>query len=95
VPQPVIDEAWKQGEPRQSSTVFKSPCTFVGWPAVPTRVLVGRDDRFLAAGFQRRVARERLGISADDMPGGHLVALSQPEELTDRLDRYAAEIRLV
>jgi hypothetical protein len=25
------------------------------------------------------------------MPGGHLIALSQPEELADRLERYAAE----
>ncbi len=45
------------------------------------------------ADFQRRVARERLGISADEMPGGHLVALSQPEELAVRLEAYATEIR--
>ena len=85
VPQPVIDDAWAQGEPRQSDTVFGSPCTFKAWPTVPTRVLVGRDDRFFPAEFQRRVARERLGISADEMPGGHLVALSQPAELATRL----------
>src|SRR5262249_26035671 len=85
VPQPVIEEARAQGEPRQSASVFASPCTFVSWPAVATRVLVAHDDRFLPADFQRRVARERLGISADEMPGGHLVALSQPEELAARL----------
>lgn len=88
VPQPVIDEAWAQGEPRQSDTVFASPCRFETWPAVPTRVLIGRDDRFLPADFQRRVARDRLGISADEMRGGHLVALSQPEDLAERLDAY-------
>jgi pimeloyl-ACP methyl ester carboxylesterase len=70
VPQPVIDEAWAQGEPRQSDTVFASPCSFETWPAVPTRVLIGRDDRFFPADCQRRVARERLGISADEMQGG-------------------------
>ena len=91
VPQPVIDEAWAQGEPRQSDTVFASRCTFKSWPAAPTRVLVGRDDRFFPAGFQRRVARERLGIAADEMPGGHLVALSQSEELSERLVAYAVE----
>ena len=90
VPQPVIDEAWAQGEPRQSDTVFGSPCTFKAWPTVPTHVLVGRDDRFFPAEFQRRVARERLGISADEMPGGHLVALSQPEELARRLVAHVA-----
>ena len=93
VPQPVIAEAWAQGEPRQSDTVFASPCTFESWPAVPTRVLIGRDDRFLPAGLQRRIGRERLGISADEMPGGHLVALSQPEELAARLEAYASDVR--
>ena len=92
VPQPVIDEAWAQGEPRQSNAVFASPCTFENWPAVPTRVLIARDDRFFPADFQRRVAQERLGLSADEMPGGHLVALSQPEELKVRLERYAADV---
>jgi pimeloyl-ACP methyl ester carboxylesterase len=90
VPQPVIDAAWAQGEPRQSDTVFGSPCTFETWPKVPTHVLIARDDRFFPAEFQRRVARERLGIQGDEMPGGHLVALSQPDELTRRLVTYAA-----
>ena len=89
VPQPVIDAAWAQGEPRQSDTVFGSPCTFEAWPAVPTRVLIARDDRFFPAEFQRRLARERLNISGDEMRGGHLVALSQPDELTARLVTYA------
>jgi pimeloyl-ACP methyl ester carboxylesterase len=93
VPRPVIDDAWAKGEPRQSDTVFGSPCTFKTWPAVPTRVLVGRDDRFFPAEFQRGVARERLGISADEMPGGHLVALSQPAELSTRLAAYVATRR--
>jgi pimeloyl-ACP methyl ester carboxylesterase len=88
VPQPVIDKALAQGEPRQSDSVFGSRCDFKTWPAVPTRVLIGRDDRFFPAEFQRRVARERLGISADEMPGGHLVALSQPTELSERLNAY-------
>jgi pimeloyl-ACP methyl ester carboxylesterase len=90
VPQPVVDDALAQGEPRQSDTVFGSPCTFETWPAVPTRVLVGRDERFFPAEFQRRVARERLGISADEMIGGHLVAMSQPAELSRRLIAYVA-----
>jgi hypothetical protein len=51
---------------------------------------VARDDRFFPAEFQRRIARERLGIEADEMPGGHLVALSQPDELSQRLSAYAA-----
>jgi pimeloyl-ACP methyl ester carboxylesterase len=88
VPQPVIDEAWAQGEPRQSEAVFNSKCNFARWPAIPTRVLVGRDDRFFPVEFQKRVARERLGITADEMLGGHLVALGQPAELSARLLAY-------
>ncbi len=50
---------------------------------MPTRVIAGRDDRFFPLDFQRRVARERLGAEVDEVPGGHLVALSQPAELTE------------
>ena len=92
VPQPVIDAAFAQGEPRQSDTVFASPCRFERWPDVPTRVLIGRDDRFFPAEFQRRVARERLGIAPDEMSGGHLVALSRPSELAERLVGYASTV---
>ena len=94
VPKPVIDEAWAQGEPRQSNTVFASRCAFETWPAVPTRVLVARDDRFFPADFQRRLAHERLGMPVDEMPGGHLVALSQPDELVARLEAYSADPRV-
>jgi pimeloyl-ACP methyl ester carboxylesterase len=60
---------------------------------VPTHVVIARDDRFFPAEFQRRVARERLGIPGDEVPGGHLVALSQPDELTQRLVSYATRRR--
>ncbi|WP_223257140.1 hypothetical protein [Arthrobacter globiformis] len=39
--------------------------------------------------FQRRVVRTRLGLGTDEIPGGHLVALSNPVELARRLDGYA------
>jgi pimeloyl-ACP methyl ester carboxylesterase len=45
------------------------------------RVVAGADDRLFPAEFQQRLARERLGIEADVLPGGHLIALSQPETL--------------
>ena len=92
VPRHVVDEALAQGPPRQSDKPFTTPCTFDVWPDVPTRVLVGRDDRFFPREFQRRVARERLGITPDEMPGGHLVALSRPRELAERLEAYAADV---
>jgi hypothetical protein len=44
---------------------------------------------FLAA-WARRHARERLGLEADEIDGGHYVTLSRPRELAERLDAYAA-----
>ena len=32
-----------------------------------------------------KVARERLGLEADALPGGHLIALARPEPLADYL----------
>ncbi|MFB9235415.1 alpha/beta fold hydrolase [Plantactinospora siamensis] len=84
VPPEVTAEAMRY-EPPQSGTPFQKPWPLVAWPDVPTRILVGRDDRFFPADFQRRVARERLGIEPEELPGGHLAALSHPRELADRL----------
>jgi pimeloyl-ACP methyl ester carboxylesterase len=77
---------------RQSDTPFAQPVAMDAWPDVPTRVLIGRDDRFFPAEFQRRVAEERLRITPDEMPGGHLVALGHPAELADRLEDYRREV---
>lgn len=75
-----------------SDTPFGQPCDFERWPDVPIKVLVGSDDRFFPADFQRRVAKQRLSVDADELPGGHLIALSNPHGLADRLERYAAEL---
>jgi pimeloyl-ACP methyl ester carboxylesterase len=72
----------------QSGTPFAEPWPLDRWPDVPTRVLAGRDDRFFPLAFQRRVAAERLGLPVDEVPGGHLVALSRPAELAERLVSY-------
>ncbi len=66
-----------------------------GLARVPTRVLICRDDRLFPPGFLRRVARERLGITPDEIDGGHTPALSRPHELVDRLEAYAAEQGLI
>jgi pimeloyl-ACP methyl ester carboxylesterase len=67
------------------------PSPLAKWPDVPTRVLLCREDRLLPASFVRRVARERLGVTADEIDGGHTPALSRPRELATRLVAYAAE----
>ena len=72
----------------EADIAFGQPCAIERWPDVPTRVIAGRDDRFFPLEFQRRVALQRLGADVDEVPGGHLAALSRPAELTDRLTRY-------
>lgn len=72
----------------QSGAPFERPWPLAAWPDVPTSFLLCRDDRFFPAPFQRRVVRERLGIVADEMDGGHLPALARPDELAARLLDY-------
>ena len=91
VPRSVTEEAQVRGEPKQSDHVFASPCTFKAWPAIPIHVLVASEDRLFPAAFQQRIACERLGVEATLLPGGHLVALSQPDELAARLLSYASD----
>lgn len=69
----------------ESDAVFGSVCDFREWPEIPIRVVAGADDRFFPVGFQQRVARDRLGIEPDVLPGGHLIALSQPAALAGHL----------
>jgi pimeloyl-ACP methyl ester carboxylesterase len=92
VPPEVRAEALRRGEPQQSWTPMTQPWPLAAWPDVPTRVLAGRDDRLFPASFQRRVADERLSLSTDEVEGGHLVALSQPRALAERLESYRIAI---
>jgi hypothetical protein len=84
----VPPEVAAEGEAHQRSeanTVFASACDFVDWPAIPIRVLTGGGDRFFPLDFQRAVARDRLSLEPDAMPGGHLIALSNPDGVADYL----------
>ena len=73
-----------------SDTAWTSPCDFESWPDVPIKVLVGSGDRFFPADFQQHVAKERLGLDVDYVDGGHLVAVSNPAAVADKLIEYAA-----
>jgi pimeloyl-ACP methyl ester carboxylesterase len=88
VPPEVTAEAMARGERGQSGTPFEKPWPLAAWPDVTTRFLLCRDDRFFPADFQRRVVRERLGITPDEMSGGHLPALAHPHELVEKLESY-------
>ncbi len=92
VPPDVTAEAFRRGEPEQTMTPMEQPWPLDAWPDVPTRVLAGRDDRLFPAAFQRRIAHERLGLEADEIEGGHLLALSRPRELAERLESYRLQL---
>jgi pimeloyl-ACP methyl ester carboxylesterase len=77
-----------QGAPYQrpeADAVFQSVCDFEAWPDIPIHAVAGESDRFFPVDFQRRLAQERLGLEADVLTGGHLIALSQPAALADYL----------
>ena len=42
--------------------------------------------------FQRRVAREHLAIEVEEIDGGHMVAMSNPTELANRLEAYRLSV---
>jgi pimeloyl-ACP methyl ester carboxylesterase len=92
LPQDLANEALKRMR-YQSETPGKEPWPLQAWPDVPTRFLLCRGDRFFPADFMRRVVKERLGITPDEIDGGHCVALSRPKELAARLDSYIATVQ--
>ena len=87
IPSDVLALLMSSGDEEPAASLFQTGFALSSWPDVPTTVLAGRDDRFFPYEFQRRVAKERLGVEAEQLPGGHLLALSQPEALAARLTR--------
>lgn len=86
VPRPLADEALRR-ERTESAAASGQPWPLDALPDVPARFVVCTEDRFFPASFLRRVARERLGVEAEEIPAGHCVALSRPRELADLLAR--------
>ena len=75
----------------ESGSAMQDPWPLDAWPDVPTRYLLFRDDRMFPPDFMRGVVRDRLGITPDEMDGGHYALLSRPKELADRLEAYRDE----
>jgi pimeloyl-ACP methyl ester carboxylesterase len=87
VPNEVLRDGPSDQRP-QAESIFMEPCRFERWPSIPIRVIASADDRFFPLKFQRRVARDRLNMDPKVIPGGHLVALSNPGGLADQLLRF-------
>jgi pimeloyl-ACP methyl ester carboxylesterase len=91
VPPALAAEAVAKGRD-QASTPMLEPWPLRAWPDVPTRYLLCRDDRMFPPEFARRVVQERLGITPEEIDGGHCPMLGRPQELADRLGAYRAEL---
>jgi pimeloyl-ACP methyl ester carboxylesterase len=89
VPHALAEEALRRAR-RESTSAWRTPWPLDAWPDVPTKFVLCRDDHFFPAAFLRRLAAERLGVIADEIPGCHCVALSHPRELAERLVTYIA-----
>jgi pimeloyl-ACP methyl ester carboxylesterase len=92
VPPDLAAEAMRRGQGHAERSLVE-PWPLKEWPDVPTRFLLCRDDRFFRPEFLRGVVRDRLGVTPDEIGGGHSVMLSRPGELADRLDGYARRVR--
>jgi pimeloyl-ACP methyl ester carboxylesterase len=66
---------------------LQEPCPLQAWPPVPSAYVVCADDRTLTPAWQRKVAREWLGVTPFELPGGHCPHVSRPQALADVLER--------
>jgi pimeloyl-ACP methyl ester carboxylesterase len=91
LPRDLAAEAVKRGR-EQSETPGDEAWPLEAWPNVPIRFVLCRNDRLFPAKWMRRVVKERLGITPDEIEGSHCVALSRPNELVGRLEAYLTEL---
>jgi pimeloyl-ACP methyl ester carboxylesterase len=69
----------------EADIAFGQRCEISTWPDVATAAVIGRDDRFFPVEFQRQLVRERVGVDATVVPGGHLLGLANPKGLFEAL----------
>jgi pimeloyl-ACP methyl ester carboxylesterase len=84
---PVLQEwAVEQFRP-QASLPLSEVTPLRKWPQVPTRVIIGQEDRAVSPAWSRRFFRERHGIVPEEIPGDHSPFLSRPDKLASTLLR--------
>ncbi len=70
----------------QSYRFMNEPSPLAAWPDVPSDYIVCRDDRAVNPAWGRSAARERLGVEAIELDGGHSPFLTRPAELAGVID---------
>jgi pimeloyl-ACP methyl ester carboxylesterase len=73
----------------QSYRVFSETSPLIAWPDVESRTIVCREDRALNPEWVRSASRERLGVTAIELGGGHSPNLTRPAELAQVLASLA------
>jgi pimeloyl-ACP methyl ester carboxylesterase len=91
VPPGVKAAVLDRGEPQQADKPCGEPWPLAAWPDVPTSAITGRHDRLFPETLQRAYLKDRLGIEPTVVDGGHLVALSNPQQLAAALLGGAAQ----
>jgi pimeloyl-ACP methyl ester carboxylesterase len=86
VPKHLADQVSSREPPPPSNTAYYEPWPLDTHPATPTRYILCTEDRLFPAAFQRQLARDRLGITPNEIASGHCPALSQPTELAAMLE---------
>ncbi|OWY59139.1 hypothetical protein B7486_76175, partial [cyanobacterium TDX16] len=76
----------------QSGRPFEDPWPLERWPDVPTRVVLGTQDRCFAPDLIRRLSQERLGITPDEVESGHVPAFGNPDALVALLEGHLCEV---
>lgn len=91
VPGHLAAQAQARDRAHPSAAAGAEPWPLERWPDIPTRFVVCTDDRLFPAAFLRRVCRDRLGLAADELPGGHVPALARPRAVVELLLSYRFE----
>lgn len=65
----------------QVAAANEEPLPIERRPDLPTRYLLCREDRTFPPDWARGMARERLGIEADEIDGAHCPFMSRPADL--------------
>lgn len=65
--------------------VLNEPIPIQAFPNKPTTYIVCSGDRTILPEWSRRAARERLGVEALELPGGHCPHVSRPAALAEML----------
>jgi pimeloyl-ACP methyl ester carboxylesterase len=73
----------------QAYRVLTETTPLTAWPDVESRSIVCRDDRAINPEWVRGAARDRLGVEAIELAGGHSPFMTRPAELAQVLDSLA------